>query len=51
MQPNKPASYFPELQGEEQRQADEWLYEYLRLVIRIVREHLEQQHDNPSASS
>lgn len=51
MQPKKPASYFPELQGEEQRQADEWLFDYLRLVIRIVREHLAQQHETTDKSS
>ncbi len=34
-------SYFPELTGEEQREADEWLRDYLRLVVRIHREHLE----------
>ncbi len=35
-------SYFPELTGDKQREADEWLRDYLRLVIRIHREHLEQ---------
>lgn len=30
-------SYFPELEGEEQRVADEWLDDYLRLVLRIRR--------------
>ena len=36
-------SYFPELQGEEQQSADEWLDGYLRLVIRIWHGHLEGQ--------
>lgn len=30
-------SYFPSLEGETQRLADEWLTSYLRLVLRIVR--------------
>jgi hypothetical protein len=32
---------FPELQGEERREADERLAAYLRLVFRIYREHVE----------
>lgn len=42
MQPKEPPSYFPELKGDEQRQADEWLRGYLRLVMRIYREHLDE---------
>lgn len=34
------ASYFLELTGDKQREADEWLRGYLRLVIRIHRAHL-----------
>ncbi len=29
-------SYFPELEGDAQRLADEWLSSYLRLVLRIL---------------
>ena len=44
-------SYFPELTGEEQRETDEWLRDYLRLVIRIHREHLENAKSScPQAS-
>ena len=41
----KPESFFPELEGEEQRLADEWLHDYLRLVIRIHRESIEADAD------
>jgi hypothetical protein len=37
----KPETFFPELEGDEREQADAWLHEYLRLVIRIHREHVE----------
>lgn len=36
-----PETYFPELENEERSRADEWLRDYLRLVIRIHREHIE----------
>jgi hypothetical protein len=41
--PQRKDSYFPELEGDEQRLADEWLEGYLRLVVRIYREHLESR--------
>ena len=44
--PQRKSSYFPELKGERQREADEWLREYLRLVIRIHRDHLARSSDN-----
>lgn len=52
MQPKKPASYFPELKGEAQRLADEWLLQYLRLILRILRErdHV-QRHDESKGAS
>lgn len=31
-------TYFPELTGDEQREADAWFLSYLRLVVRIFRE-------------
>jgi len=31
-------TYFPELEGEQRRLADEWLGEYLRLILRIVKD-------------
>lgn len=31
-------SFFPELDGDERRQADEWLLDYLRLILHILRE-------------
>ncbi len=40
--PQRKDSYFPELEGDAQRLADEWLVDYLRLVLRIAREHLER---------
>ena len=39
---NHPPTYFPELQGEERREADEWFEGYVRLVICIYREHKER---------
>lgn len=47
MNEDAPESYFPELKGDEQREADEWLHEYLRLVLRIHREYLEKHRDYP----
>jgi hypothetical protein len=35
-------TFFPELEGEERRQADAWLDDYLRIVIRIYKAHLER---------
>ena len=35
-----PTTFFPELEGAERDRADEWLHEYLRLVVRIHHEHL-----------
>jgi hypothetical protein len=32
-------TYFPELEGEERAAADEWLFGYLKLVMRIWRDH------------
>lgn len=49
MQQEHSESFFPELEADEQRSADDWLKNYLRLVIRIYREHLAQR-DNPQAS-
>jgi hypothetical protein len=43
--PQRKDTYFPELEGEEQRAADEWLEGYLRLLMRIRREHLARQED------
>lgn len=39
--PQRKNTYFPELEGDEQHRADEWLDGYLRLVIRIQREYRE----------
>ena len=47
----EPETFFPELEGDEQRLADEWLREYLRLVVRIYREHIEAQADSLSTPS
>jgi hypothetical protein len=43
MKPNEPSTFFPELDGDEREQAERWLKEYLRLVTRIHREHLDRQ--------
>lgn len=52
MQLKKPDTYFPELDGEQQRLADEWLLRYLRLVLRIMRERtLAQKHAEEVSSS
>lgn len=40
-----PETFFPELDGDDRRRADEWLHDYLRLVIRIHREQIEAQTD------
>lgn len=37
--PQRKTSYFPELKGHDQREADEWLLGYLQLVARIWHEH------------
>lgn len=42
MNSGAPETYFPELDGDDRRQADEWLHEVLRLVLRIHRDHLER---------
>ncbi len=34
-------TFFPELEGNERSRADEWLHDYLRLIIRIHREYIE----------
>lgn len=39
---------FPELSDEEQRAADDWLNEYLRLIIEIYRAHLAKQSSEQS---
>ncbi len=36
-----PETFFPELEGDERAHADAWLHDYLQLVIRIHREHVE----------
>ena len=41
--PQRKETNFPELDGEEQRTADEWLEGYLKLLVRIWREHLARQ--------
>jgi hypothetical protein len=33
-----PDTFFPELEGDERSRADEWLRDYLSLVVRIYRE-------------
>ncbi len=43
-----PETFFPELEGDERENADEWLYDYLRLVIRIHREHVEAHSEQLS---
>lgn len=56
MTPASHESCFPHLEGEERQLAEEWLRSYLRLIIRIYREHLESRrqvrsetkHPNPS---
>jgi hypothetical protein len=40
-----PQSFFPDLEREEQREADEWLHDYLRLVLTIQQEHTEKHAD------
>lgn len=40
--PQRKESYFPELEGDDKRLADEWLDGYLQLVNRIRREHLDR---------
>ena len=37
----KPETFFPELAGDQRERADEWLYAYLQLIIRIHRERSE----------
>ncbi len=44
--PQRNTSYFPELEGQEQSEADEWFAGYLRLVIRIHREHRESEQSS-----
>jgi hypothetical protein len=39
---NKPETFFPELNGDARDQADTWLHDYLRLVIRIHRERVDK---------
>ncbi len=39
MAKEKPPTFFPELDGEERDRADEWLHDYLRLIMRIHKEH------------
>ena len=41
MNTQDPDTFFPDLDGDERSRADEWLHDYLRLVIRIHREHVE----------
>ena len=49
---NDADTFFPELGGDERRLADEWLEDYLRIVIRICRERREaQEDDDPLQSS
>lgn len=36
-----PETFFPEREGHDRERADEWLHDYLRLIIRIHREHIE----------
>jgi hypothetical protein len=47
----KPETFFPELEGDEQIRADEWLHDYLRLVVRIHREHVEAQSSELSTAN
>ena len=47
----KPETFFPELNGEDREHADEWLYDYLRLVIRIHREHLATRNESPLSTA
>jgi hypothetical protein len=35
----KPDTFFSELDSEERERADEWLFDYLRLIVRIHREY------------
>jgi hypothetical protein len=35
---SKPPTFFPELTGDEQIEADEWLHNYLRLVLGVIAE-------------
>lgn len=49
---NDEDTFFPELEGEERQHADEWLEDYLRIVIQICRERREVQEDeDPLPSS
>lgn len=40
----KPKTFFPYLEGDERRRAEEWLYAYLKLVIRIYNERTPAQN-------
>ena len=39
MTAQRKTTYFPELSGDAQRVADEWLDGYLQVVLRLAREH------------
>lgn len=45
LHPNKRPSFFPTLQDEEEAAATEWLFKYLRIVIRIVREKRDRERN------
>src|SRR4051812_46866016 len=45
------STFFPELEGEERKQADEWLGAYLALVLRIRDEHLAFSESKLSTAS
>lgn len=49
MSRSEPDAFFPDLDDEERKAADQWLDDYLRLVLRIYREH--QQGQLSTASS
>jgi hypothetical protein len=40
--PQRKDTYFPGLDGAQRREADAWLRDYLRLVVRIYRDYLER---------
>ena len=42
--PQRKTTYFPELEGKDQREADDWLLGYLQLVVRIWLEHRDRSY-------
>jgi hypothetical protein len=46
--PQRKETYFPELQGQDREDADDWLLDYLRLVIQIQRRRREEQETRTS---